>query len=213
MPHQRHLTGEALAMLEDEILRVQEPSALYKSIEAPGISTGRQSRVSILEFRLQAGPEYVVWKRMGVDKGLTQNEANNLHDRLRRYRRSLRQYGWNVPKLFHTHTTQVGDEWQIYSYEEYIPGGDGDYMVRSPDQPNFKKWQLLRAAIETLAEYPASALSDVSIGGKSGLTLLPHGLDLKLANIVSSDSVLYFVDFFGPKELTSDHHWVSYNKS
>lgn len=196
--------------LEDSILRDHEPSATFETVNAPGISLGRQSRVSVLQFKLSSGTELVVWKRMGVDKGLTETEAESLHSRLRTYRRQLRNAGWNVPKLFHTHVAQVGTEWQIYSYEQYIVGGDADFAVRDPAEPNFRKWQLLRAAIETLGEYPADVLSRRSLLDRE-VTCLPHGLDLKLANLVNSGLVVYFVDIFGPKELSDDGSWLTYN--
>lgn len=196
--------------LEESILRSKEPAAHFETVHAPGISQGRQSRVSVLEFKLSAGPELIVWKRMGVGKCLTEDEADLLHGRLRTYRRELRNFGWNVPKLFHTHTVQVGNEWQIYSYEQYIPGGDADFAVRDTTEPNFRKWQLMRAAIETLGEYSPGALTRKQVFGQN-VTALPHGLDLKLANLVNDGLVVYFVDIFGPKELTDDGHWLTYS--
>lgn len=194
---------------EESILHDQEPSANYQRLDAPGISQGRQSRVTVLEFKLAGGNEAVIWKRMGVGKGLNMEEVELLHDRLRKYRRSLRNLGWNVPKIFHSHVICVGDEWQIYSYEQFIPGGDADFAVRSSTEPNYRKWQLLRAAIETLGEYPSDSLSRKVLCGRE-VTMLPHGLDLKLANLVSDGSIVYFVDLFGPKELRDDGTWLSF---
>src|SRR4051812_41384411 len=189
------MTEGDLVAFEESILRTQEPAANFAAVSATGISQGRQSRVTVLEFKLSSGAEKIVWKRMGVGKGLTASEATLLHDELRKYRRSLRNFGWNVPKLFHTHTVQVGGEWQIYSYEQYIPGGDADFAVRDATEPNFRKWQLIRAAVETLGEYPADALSRRTVCGRE-VTMLPHGLDLKLANLVNDGLMLYFVDLF-----------------
>ncbi|MFD2466280.1 hypothetical protein [Amycolatopsis silviterrae] len=208
-PQKLHLPEGDLMAFEESILRDQEPSANYQKVDVPGISQGRQSRVTVLEFKLSQGAEAVVWKRMGVGKGLTEQEAELLHDRLRKYRRSLRDLGWNIPKLFHTHTVQVGSEWQIYSYEQFIPGGDADFAVRDALEPNYRKWQLLRAAIETLGEYPERLLKPRVLCDRE-VTALPHGLDLKLANLVSDGSIVYFVDLFGPKELTSAGDWLSY---
>ena len=197
--------------LEGAILRDHEPSAIFETVDAPGMSQGRQSRVSVLQFKLSRGAELIVWKRMGVGKGLTEGEAEALHSRLRPYRRQLRNFGWNVPKLFHTHVAQVDAEWQIYSYEQYIPGGDAEFAVRDSAEPNFRKWQLLRAAIETLGEYPSDKLVPRSLLGQN-ITCLPHGLDLKLANLVSDGLVVYFVDIFGTKELSDDGRWLTYNR-
>lgn len=198
-------------VFEESILRGREPSANFETVDVSGISQGRQSRVTVLRFKLSAGTELIVWKRMGAEKGLTEEEAELLHGRLRKYRRELRKFGWNVPKLFHTHTVQVKSEWQIYSYEQYIPGGDADFAVREPTEPNFRKWQLLRAAIETLGEYPQEALSRNTLLDKE-VTLLPHGLDLKLANLVNDGLMVYFVDIFGPKELAENGSWLTYNR-
>jgi len=43
---------------------------------------------------------------------------------------------------------------------------------------------------------------------------LPHGLDLKLANLVlePATSQLYFVDLFGPKELDESGRWRIYSR-
>lgn len=197
-------------MTENEELRADEPSASYHSVKVSGISQGRQSKVDILEFPAVGGERsLVVWKRMGVGKGLTETEAEELHMRLRTYRRSLRNAGWNVPKLFQTRLLASGSEHQVVSFESYVQGGDGEHLVEDPAQPNYRKWHLLRSALETLAEYPGELERGMVAGRK--VTLLPHGLDLKLANLVMDpDNILYFVDLFGPKELDGEN-WVTYN--
>src|SRR5438477_8378655 len=101
-----NLSERDLMSLEEAILKDHEPTAHYEPIDVPGISQGRQSRVSVLRFKLARGDELIIWKRMGVGKGLTRAEALTLHNHLRTYRRELRTFGWNVPKLFHTHTVQ-----------------------------------------------------------------------------------------------------------
>jgi hypothetical protein len=192
------------------LLKFDEPQAEYQKLDAQGISVGRQSRVEVLEFPLNGADSRVVWKRMGVKKGLSESEANSLHDRLRPYRRSLRNSGWNIPKLFQTRVIESGDEYQVVSFESYIPGGDGEYLAQDPLQPNFKKWFLLRSVLETLAEYDKETLTTQKVAGQV-VTVMPHGLDLKLANlVVSPDNILYFVDLFGPKELTPELEWLTY---
>jgi hypothetical protein len=192
-----------------DILRADEQNANPSIVDAPGISVGRQSRVQVLEFKFANNTEQILWKNMGVGKGLTEDEAQRLHTQLRTYRRSLRNHGWNVPKLFHTHLARVGDEWLIMSYEQFIPGGDSDHTVADPGIPNYRKWFLLRTIIETLGEYPPDSLSRKSVSGRK-LTMLPHGLDLKLANLVESEDQVWFVDLFGPKEMVNGA-WVFYS--
>lgn len=196
---------------EDKILRRDEFAAHYEVVtDLPDISEGRQSRVSVLRFKIGGeSEELVVWKRMGVGKHLTKREAQFLHSRLRTYRRSLRTSGWNIPKLFHTHVAKVDMEWQVLSYEQFIPGGDADHMFKKANIPNYRKWFLIRTALETLAEYDQHLIGPTTIEGQQ-VTLLPHGIDLKLANLVNDEGQVWFVDLFGPKEL-EDGEWVSYN--
>lgn len=197
-------------MTEDQALKSDEPQAVYKPLDVVGISQGRQSRVDVLEFPTVGGERsFVVWKRMGVGKGLTEAEAAEMHLHLRPYRRSLRNAGWNIPKLFQTRVLDAVSEHQVVSFESYVPGGDGEHLVADPTQPNYRKWYLLRSTLETLAEYPGE-LKREKVAGHI-VTCLPHGLDLKLANLVMDpDNVLYFVDLFGPKEL-EDGQWIIYN--
>lgn len=162
------------------------------------ISEGRQSKVSILEYRVGDRSERVLWKRMGAGKGLTEDEASMFHARLRPYRAALISAGWNMPELFYTTTVSEKGEWQIFSYEQFVGHGDGDKMLANPEEPNFRKWHLLRRTMETLAAYPSS--------------VLPHGLDLKLANVVLDEQgKLWFVDLFGPKELMPDGSWRTFS--
>lgn len=197
---------------EQEILRRDEFAAHYEVVrDLPDISEGRQSRVSVLRFKIGGeSTEMVVWKRMGVGKRLTKSEAQFLHARLRTYRRSLRTSGWNIPKLFHTHVAKVDTEWQVLSFEQFIPGGDADHMIRKANVPNYRKWFLVRTAIETLAEYEPNLVRRTDLEGHK-MTLLPHGIDLKLANLVNDDGQVWLVDLFGPKELGEDGAWSAYN--
>ena len=91
-----------------------------------------------------------------------------------------------------------------------ITGGDGEFLISNREEPNFRKWHLLRAVVETLNKYPTAALHRQIVSGREA-TLLPHGLDLKIANVVLNETgKLYFVDLFGPKELDATGHWLSY---
>lgn len=198
-------------LVEERILSRDERTATYAVVERPGISQGRQSRVQVLEFNFATRSELILWKHMGVGKGLTEKEAKRFHKRLRTYRRSLRDHGWNIPKLYHTSVSRVGSDWLIFSYEQFISGGDGDHVVRDGSVPNYRKWFLLRTVVETLAEYPPASLKRKVLLGRK-LTMLPHGLDLKLANLVASDGQIWFVDLFGPKELKGSGGWLTYSR-
>lgn len=100
-----------------QLLEQVESLAEKEPITVVGISDGRQSRVTVLRFKFPQSEQLIMWERMGVGKGLSEAEASVVLERLRPYRRSLRDYGWNIPKLFHTHVAHVDKEWQIYSYE------------------------------------------------------------------------------------------------
>ena len=194
-------------------LKKTEPHVIFKEIPITAfVSEGRQSRVSVLEYGEGDKLNRIIWKRMGVDKSLTQKEAVLLHERLQPYKKSLIDYGWVVPAIYHTEVIEIDGEYQIFSYEQFISGGDGEKMVMNPSEPNFRKWFLLRKVIESLANYPIGSTKRSEIKGVE-LSLLPHGLDLKLANVVLDKSgTLFFVDIFGPKELTTDGAWVTYSK-
>lgn len=195
-----------------ETLKQHEPLVDFKVVPYRGISEGRQSKVSVLEYQVEKQARRVLWKRMGAGKGLTPELVAGLHERLRPYKASLEQYGWNIPMLYHTQPVKLEQESQIFSYEELITGGDGEFMVANREEPNFRKWHLLRTVVETLANYPTAALQHRSVAGQT-VSQLPHGLDLKLANLVLNESGrLYFVDLFGPKELTASGQWLSYTK-
>ena len=196
-------SGVLFAPSQDEIhlLREHEPEIQFRSVEDVAITPGRQSRVSVVEYDLQGSTHRVVWKRMGAGKGLDLGEAQEMRERLSPYRSSLEASGWRIPKLFYSEVEKLNDEFQIFSYEEFIPGGDAEHMVADPEQPNFRKWYLIEKVFRLLYSYPEDQLERGHLLGRE-LTFLPHGLDLKLANLVldPSDNQLFFVDLFGPKE-------------
>lgn len=192
------------------ILKNQEPLIDFKVVPNRGISEGRQSKVSILEYEINGQPRQVLWKRMAAGKRLSLEEAADLHGRITPYKKELETYGWTIPILYYTKPIEIENEAQIFSYEELITGGDGEFMVANKEEPNFKKWFIIRSVLKTLANYPEQSLHRTMIAGQN-VSLLPHGLDLKLANLVLNEQgKLYFVDLFVPKELTQDGRWLSY---
>jgi len=207
--HAEQATAEELQLLKEHEPLV--PFNIVGALEA-GLSTGRQSRVSILEYD-QRGEQYrVLWKRMAAGKGLDASEAARLDSRLEPYRGSLERGGWHVPQLYHHQVSRLSGENQIFSYEQYISGGDGEKMLQDPTQPNFRKWFLIEEVVRTLYSYPDSEVQRTALRGQT-LTKLPHGLDLKLANVVLSDvdDRLYFVDLFCPKELDEAGNWLTFS--
>lgn len=193
------------------IVQAHEQRVQFEIIPARGISEGRQSRVSVLEYEIHGARERVLLKRMAAGKNLTRDEAQIFFERLFPYRETLLNSGWNVPRIFHAEPVDINDETQIFSYEQFIPGGDGDFMFVNPEEPQFRKWSLLRSVLDTLVRYDERTLVRENVAGHR-LTRLPHGLDLKLANVVLNRSgKLYFVDLFGTKELASDGSWMTYS--
>lgn len=194
-------------------IRLQhEPLVDFEIVPYKGISEGRQSRISVLEYLVEGKKRRVVWKRMGAGKNLTKEEAQVFHQRINPYRQELKQAGWNLPLIYYTDSVNNGNEYQIFSYEELIPGGDGEFMVANPEEPNFRKYFLMRAVLETLAGYSEKSLRRQTIADRE-VTLMPHGLDLKLANVVLNEAGrLFFVDLFGPKELDQNGRWLTYSR-
>jgi hypothetical protein len=207
MQERARLTGA-----EWQLLHAQEPLIDFTPVDAPGFTQGRQSRVSLLRYEFSDTSHLVVWKRMGAAKGLTPVEAQRMNTRLKPYRASLQSAGWRIPRLFHTRVADIENEAQIHSYEEYIAGGDAQTMLRDQRQPEFRKWFLVDELLRILFSYPTERLSRSKICGRV-LTLLPHGLDLKPANLVlqAGTERLYFIDLFGIKE-TSRDSWLIYSE-
>jgi hypothetical protein len=208
--------GSDLTPAEERFAAEKEPitgtGKSLRLIDAPGMSQGRQSRVSVLAYNRDHEERRVVWKRMGAGKSLTESEAREMWKRLDHYRAKLINVGWQVPRLLYSAVVPVAsNECQIFSYEHYIHGGDAEVMLRNPDQPNFRKWYLVDEILRTLYAYPEGSLKRDVVAGRK-VSLLPDGLDLKAANFVLEDGTdqLYFIDLFGPKELTSDGRWMIY---
>jgi hypothetical protein len=196
---------------ELDVLAEHEPDIGFRVLTGVPITEGRQSRVSVLEYEHEDSTYRLIWKRMGAGKNLDGDEARVMRDSLAPYRRSLELSGWTIPKIFNATVVKTLDEFQIYSYEEFIAGGDGERMVADVAEPNFRKWYLIEKVLRLLLHYPEDQLRRGELHGRE-LTLLPHGLDLKLANVVleKDTNQLYFVDLFGPKELEDDH-WRIYS--
>lgn len=201
-----HLTPD-----EEELLQLHEPKIEFKVIPYRGLSEGRQSRISVLEYKTGNIMRHVMWKRMGASKNLTHEEASLLHSHIRPYKKSLEQYGWHVPTHFYTGVIDRVHGAQIFSYEKLIEGGDAEQLLINQEEPNFLKWAIIRKVLERLSDYPQKSLKNTTILGRA-VTLLPHGLDLKPANIVLNENgSLYFVDLFCPKELDENGDWLTYN--
>ncbi len=165
---------------ELEAHRQLEQFVEFKFVETTGISEGRQSRVSVMEYEVGGESFKVLWKRMAAGKHLDEGEAGLMDGMLMPYRGELIKQGWNVPETFFHTPIKINGETQIFSYDQFIPGGDGEKMISNQDVPNFRKWFMIRRVIETLAGYDEAGLSRGIIAGEE-VTLLPHGLDLKLA--------------------------------
>lgn len=195
------------------LLHLHEQGVHFEVRPPVGISEGRQSRVSILEYCIDGQAHQVLWKRMGAGKGLSREEAEMFERRLRFYRKELLDAGWHVPELFYTTTAEIDGEHQILSYEQLVGRGDGDIMLSNPEEPHFRKWHLLRRVAETLAAYPRHTLVPIEVAGIV-MHRLPHGLDMKLANVVLDEQgMLWFVDLFGPKEINEKTGaWRTYSQ-
>lgn len=193
---------------EHRVLRYHEPEIDFVLRPDFKLSTGRQSRVSVLEYSTDGvHTKQLIWKRMGAGKGLTPTEARILQERLVPYRDDLVSAGWNVPRLYFSTVVDLPRESQIFSYEEFIPGGDGELLISDHAEPNFRKWFLTECVVSTLVGY--GELPRETVAGRI-VSCMPHGLDLKHANLVLSQQSdrLYFVDLFGPKEL-EDGEWLT----
>lgn len=207
-----HSEAFGLDPSEEKLLKLHEPSVEFNVIPYHGLSEGRQSRVSVLEYKIGGESRRVIWKRMAAGKGLDLKEAKSLHSRLMPYRNSLENYGWHVPRLFYTGVVNCTHGAQIFSYEELITGGDGENLIINDEEPNFRKWALIRSVLQVMSEYPQKSVRRSDINEKE-LTILPHGLDLKLANVVLDEKgKLYFVDLFCPKELDEKGNWLTFSK-
>lgn len=206
--------AELVTSEELQLLKEHEPGVTFTIVgaEEAGLSQGRQSRVSVLKYERSGEAFQVLWKRMAAGKGLDEAEATTMNARLTPYREALIEAGWQVPKLLYTRVSALPGEYQIFGYEQYIVGGDGEKLLANPDEPNFRKWFLVSEVVRTLYGYPRDSTHRGTVAGRE-VTQLPHGLDLKLANVVleAPSNDLYFVDLFGPKELDEDGNWLTFS--
>lgn len=196
------LTAEEQRWLDEH----NEPKSRLSILDdVEGISQGRQSRVSVLAYGAGDALQRVIWKRMGAGKGLAFDEAIDMRSSLEPYRESLLKFGWRVPAIYYHDVVDLSEETQIFSYEQFIAGGDGDSLLSDPTAPTFRKWHLIQEVFRTLYRYPAESLHRRVVAGRE-VTCLPHGLDLKAANIVLEERTnqLYFIDLFAPKLLDID---------
>src|ERR1700680_4174433 len=158
--HSAQVSSGAFTDAERRWLETNEPQAYLRPVDdIEGISQGRHSRVSILEYGRDEVGGRVIWKRMGVGKRLTADEATLMWQQLESYKRELESCGWLVPHLLFSEGVAISEsEAQIFSYEQFIAGGDGDLMRSDPREPNYRKCHLVTEVFRTLFQYPAERL-------------------------------------------------------
>ena len=206
------------AQLERNDIREEEKLELVKRnptvhFEIPSMTfgEGRQSRVSALEIKKENTTQKVIWKRCGVEKKLHKEEAENLCKRLTPYREVLRIYGWNVPNIFYSEVVEQESGYVVFSYEELIEAIDTERMFKEVSTAHFERLAVLQKIITTLTNKEHEHLLKKEYFGRT-FSQLPYGIDLKLANLILDEQgSLHFVDFFGPKELTPEGVWKTYN--
>lgn len=205
------------AQLERNDIRVEEKLKLLEAnpgirFNAPNIKfgEGRQSRVSALEIVKTDTVTKVIWKRCGVEKKLTKEESQDLCRRIVPYRENLKAFGWNVPEVFYSESVNVGNENVIFSYEQLIESVDVERMFKDEKTAHFERLSVIQKIIQTLTNSAHEKLIKKHYENYS-LSYLPYGIDLKLANVIlDTQGKLFFVDFFGPKELNEDGSWKNY---
>jgi hypothetical protein len=176
--------------------------------DAPGIERGTQSQIGLID--LPGVPDETLLKRMGVNKGLGHDEALRLQGDLITYREQLTAAGWNIPPLHDSVLAKVTDEWQIWEFEQFITGTNASALLRLGRSNTMKRY-VMKQALRTMSQYIGSELPDSELYGRP-LTTLPHGVDLKPANIVIDNlGVMWMVDTFGPKAIDEHGSFVSYN--
>ncbi len=207
------------AQLERNDIREEEKLELLKRnpnvhSETPSIifGEGRQSRVSALEVIKNGSSSKVIWKRCGVDKGLTIQEAQELCARIQPYRETLKECGWNVPEVLYSEPISLTPkDAVIFSYEQLIEAIDTERMFKETDTAHFERLSVLQKIVQILTNSSHQNLEQITYLERS-FSQLPYGIDLKLANLIlDKNGCLYFVDFFGPKELNNDYTWKTYN--
>lgn len=205
------------AKLERNDIRDEEKLILIKNnpsvrFQTPSITfgEGRQSRVSALEIIKEDSVRRVIWKRCGVEKGLTKEESEQLCSRLLPYRETLKYYGWNVPNIFYSEVAPQKREYVIFSYEELIEAVDTERLFKDSATAHFERLAVLQKIITTLTNNQHQNLKQKNYAHRQ-FSQLPYGIDLKLANLIlDKNGELYFVDFFGPKEMTENNTWRTY---
>ncbi len=198
--------------VEEKLLLVKDNPAVVFTLPKMTFGEGRQSRVSALEIRKLDGTiRKVIWKRCGVSKSLTHDEATELCSRVSPYREVLKSYGWEVPQVYHSEPVVLDGESLIFSYEQLISVYDAERMFKDSNTMHFERFAVIKKVLQVLLNDKHQKLERKSLMGTE-LSVLPYGIDLKLGNcILDGAGVLYFIDFFGPKELTDSLEWKSYS--
>lgn len=196
---------------EEKLVFIQENPGIRFATPKITFGEGRQSRVSALEIIKADSTRKVIWKRCGVEKGLTKEEATLLAKHIPHYRESLQQFGWNVPSIFYSHVVHFDSGHVIFSYEELVEVIDAERMFKDENTAHFERLAVLQKVVATLTNNKHQSLVRKKYGDVI-LSSLPYGIDLKLANIIlDARGELHFVDFFGPKELTPEGSWKTYS--
>lgn len=163
------------------------------------IAQGKQSTVFVIQ---------VAVKQIGIDKGLSSQEAQYLVAQLYYYRRVLTQRGWRLPELYLTRTKKYENETRLTIYEQYIPG---------PSLTSIIAQQGMLQAIGHMASLLKLIYTDHATAMRHGSTLLhrlDYGVDLKPDNVLLNKATnqLYLIDTFAPKTIRKDGSWHCYLK-
>jgi hypothetical protein len=177
-------------------------------LEVPGIELGQQSRPDIIN--IPGIPEDTLLKRMCAGKGLDRAEAAKISGSLSRYQEELAAAGWNIPQQYGAVLARVVSEWQIWALERFVPGMTGAEIFRHESNNSMKR-HALGQVLGTMASYTVANAPECTLFGRQ-LTPLPHGVDLKPANIVLDErGKIWMVDTFAPKTIGPEGDFELYS--
>jgi len=185
-----------LLMHKENIM--QSKWARYSTQAYRLIAEGKQSRVYLGQSIL---------KQIGVGKNLIKEEADSLVVGLCDYNKILHLRGWLIPELYSVRTKYSKYGWELFIYEQYIPGLLlAEVIVH---QGIVQAMTYLLPILEILVAEPTTELSY----GNAVLHHFSYGVDLKPTNLILNHQTkeLFLVDIFAPKTMTSDKAWRCYN--
>ena len=182
-------------------LKQFEPYGQFEVREYP-FSYGSQAKIVLLDVQDNPTNRLVVWKRIAADKGLTKEEAVELKNGIYAFNADLKRCGWNVPTIYQIHVIKADGGYQLFSYEQFIEGLEGEHMLKNGAW-NFCKWSLLRQVTDQIAAY-SDLIPGVRFAGYE-LYQLPHAIDLRPANVVLDEQgIMWNIDFFTPKVINHE---------